>query len=243
MTLFRQYHLQNREIEKYARDLLATAENDKKSYDSALGLSSAIESLYKQRNDTEKAEQICEEHQQYFPLPFISEKNSIQTYLAMSDMSMLQKNYGCALDLLQEALLRTESEKNIAAAAVVYSEIGSVFFRTGDDVQAIANYQKALAMMEKTLDSQHPSIAVAYNNTALVYYERCEYGKALMFEQKALAIIGKVFGMDHPSTAVVYDNLALICKAMGDDAKAMEYDQAVLMIRKKLAETSSSHSE
>ena len=54
----------------------------------------------------------------------------------------------------------------------------------GDYDKALEHYKKALVIVEKVLDPEHPSTAATYNNIALFYRAKGDYDKALEYSKK-----------------------------------------------------------
>ena len=93
----------------------------------------------------------------------------------------------------------------------------------GDYDKALEHYKKALVIVEKVLDPEHPSTAATYNNIALFYRAKGDYDKALEYSKKDLAISEAVLGPNHPDTRITYLTIAGIYSAMGNEKKEREY--------------------
>jgi tetratricopeptide (TPR) repeat protein len=83
--------------------------------------------------------------------------------------------------LLEQTL--DEGEK-----AQYYNNLGCIKDDQGDYETAIGYYKQGLAILQKTLPPNHPSLATSYNNIAAVYGSIGEYSKALSFYEKSLEI-------------------------------------------------------
>ena len=99
-----------------------------------------------------------------------------------------------------------------------------------DYKKQLAYYQKAIALREKMLGTEHPDTAASYNNIGVIYHEKGNYFQALSYYQKALAIQEKVPGPEHPDTAVTYNNIGLLHLEQNDNAQAKSYFQKSLPI-------------
>src|SRR5204863_258971 len=89
-----------------------------------------------------------------------------------------------------------------------FREAGLLINRTGyyldDGAQysaALPIYQRALAIFEKALGSDHPSVATGLNNLAELYRNQGNYEAALRLQQRALAIREKALGPSYPGVA------------------------------------------
>jgi len=107
-------------------------------------------------------------------------------------------------------------------------------FYLGDFPQAMNYYQKALAIREKVLGSEHPDTAASYNNIGLLYHDQGDYPQALNYYQKALAIHKKVLGVEHPDTARSYNNIGALYHNQGNYPQALNYYQKALAIHEKV---------
>ncbi len=86
--------------------------------------------------------------------------------------------------------------------------------------EAISFAERALTILEKELDADHPAVATFLNNLAVVYYSKGDYAKAESLYLRALAIREKALGTDHPLFAQSLSNLAALYVSKGDYAKA-----------------------
>jgi CHAT domain-containing protein/Tfp pilus assembly protein PilF len=90
-------------------------------------------------------------------------------------------------------------------------------------------HQRALAIREKVLGSEHADTAGSLNNLAAIYDTLGQYDQALPLYQRALAIREKVLGLEHADTAGSLNNLAYLYKSLG------QYDQALPLYHRALA--------
>lgn len=67
--------------------------------------------------------------------------------------------------------------------------------------------QKALAVAERTFDSDHPNVATSLNNLAELYGQRDDYVKMQPVLERSLAIQEKALGPKHPELATGLNNL------------------------------------
>jgi tetratricopeptide (TPR) repeat protein len=77
-------------------------------------------------------------------------------------------------------------------------------------------YQRALAIIEKTLGENHPNVATGLNNLALLYKTQGRYEEALPLFQRALAIFEKSLSSEHPNTKTVAENYAALLEKMSE---------------------------
>src|SRR4029077_8873096 len=87
-------------------------------------------------------------------------------------------------------------------------------------------FKKAIAIDEKALPANDPTLAAAYNNLAFVYRQQGRLNEAEPLVKKAVAIGEKVLPADNPKLASYYINLALLYGAQG------RLDEAVPIYKK-----------
>jgi tetratricopeptide (TPR) repeat protein len=77
--------------------------------------------------------------------------------------------------------------------AISYSNIGEVYCKVDDLVNALTFHKKAADIRLKSLESSHPDFDTCYNNTGLVYFKMDDCLKAQSYYDKALEIRQKCF--------------------------------------------------
>jgi CHAT domain-containing protein/Tfp pilus assembly protein PilF len=93
--------------------------------------------------------------------------------------------------------------------------------------------RRALAISEKVLGKNHPSVATNLNNLALLYDNQGKYAQAETLYQRSLAIREKALGKDHLSVANSLSNLAVLYRKQGKYVQAEPLYQRALAIREK----------
>jgi tetratricopeptide (TPR) repeat protein len=104
---------------------------------------------------------------------------------------------------------------------------------TGAYVEAKALYERALAIGEKALGPEHPTMAIYLNNLANSHNATGAYAEAKVLQERALAIKEKALGPDHPDVAVSLTNLASVHHAMGAYVEAKALHERALAIQEK----------
>jgi tetratricopeptide (TPR) repeat protein len=99
--------------------------------------------------------------------------------------------------------------------------------------KAIPLAQRSVAISEKALGTEHPSVAISLNNLALLYYTQGKYTQAEPLYRRSLAIREKVLGTNHQSVAISLNNLAELYRNQGKYAQAEPLYQRALAIREK----------
>ncbi len=106
--------------------------------------------------------------------------------------------------------------------------------RAGKYDLALPLAERALAIREKVLGTNHASTADSLNNLALLYENKSDYGKAEPLYLRALAISENILGAEHPDTATTLNNLGALYDAKGEFAKAEFFYLRALTIREKV---------
>ncbi|KAI4896853.1 hypothetical protein NFI96_016917, partial [Prochilodus magdalenae] len=81
--------------------------------------------------------------------------------------------------------------------------------------EAIRLLYDVVAIREKTLGEDHPSVAATLNNLAVLFGKRGKFIEAEPLCKRALELREKVLGRDHPDVAKQLNNLALLCQSQG----------------------------
>jgi tetratricopeptide (TPR) repeat protein len=139
----------------------------------------------------------------------------------------------CGLLVIISPQALAQADDPIAEAQQL-GEICAKLRDTGKYDEAIDPCQRLLAIGEKALGSEHPTVALFLNILADVYYLKGDYGKVEPLYQRALAIDEKALGAEHPDVASSLNNLATLYRNRGDYAKAEPLYQRALAIREKV---------
>ncbi|CAN0543301.1 unnamed protein product, partial [Laminaria digitata] len=82
----------------------------------------------------------------------------------------------------------------------------------GNYAEAGPLYKRSLAIKEKALGPEHPSVATSLNNLAGLLETQGNYAEAGPLYKRSLAIAEKALGPEHPSVATSLNNLAGLLK-------------------------------
>jgi len=92
----------------------------------------------------------------------------------------------------------------------------------GDYAGAKPLFERAIAIGEKALGKDHPTIAIRLNNLALLLSAQGDYAGAKPLYERALGIGEKTLGPNHPDLATRLNNLArLLSNHLGDHHQAL----------------------
>lgn len=95
-------------------------------------------------------------------------------------------------------------------------------------------YQRALAIREQILESEHPDTATTLNNLADLYLAQKRNKQAEQLYQRALAIREQVLGSLHSDTAISLSNLARFYRHQGKFERAEPLYQRALAIQEQI---------
>jgi serine/threonine-protein kinase len=101
------------------------------------------------------------------------------------------------------------------------SNLANVQVHAGLYAEALALYQRGLAIQEAVLGPEHPRLAGALNNIAVIHYSLGDYPTARALFERALAVREQALGPAHPSVADTLSNLAAVYHAEGAYAEAL----------------------
>ena len=118
--------------------------------------------------------------------------------------------------------------------ATSLNNLAELYRVQGNYSEAEPLYQRSLAIREKVLGSEHPSVATSLNNLAALYRVQGNYSEAEPLYQRSLAIREKVLGSEHPDVATSLNNLAELYRVQGNYSEAEPLYQRSLAIREKV---------
>lgn len=105
------------------------------------------------------------------------------------------------------------------------NNLATLYFKQGKYAEAEPLYQRALAIQEQRLGTEHPDTATCLNNLAAFYHEQGKYAEAEPLYQRALAIREQQLGREHPATRTTLKNYALLLRKMGRDVEAKQLEE------------------
>jgi tetratricopeptide (TPR) repeat protein len=161
------------------------------------------------------------------------EKETQRVELAAKQGAEAYRNLGALafLDNTQEALhayrRATELDPDNADS---WNQLGALLMRIGDLDEAIAVYNKVLALGKTHRDQE--KIAWAYGNLGIIYARRGDLDKAIDFQKKSLKLdegLGRKVGI-----ARSYGNLGNIYQIRGELDKAIEFYLKTLKVFEEL---------
>jgi tetratricopeptide (TPR) repeat protein len=134
------------------------------------------------------------------------------------------------LRAVTDAAFEREDER----AARLCSALDSHLSMIADYRGALSYSERALAIDEKVLGSEHPDTASDLNNLGMLLQDLGDLAGARPYFERALRIRTEVLGAKHPATALSLNNLGCLLYAMGDLAGARPYYERALAIYEKV---------
>jgi eukaryotic-like serine/threonine-protein kinase len=114
------------------------------------------------------------------------------------------------------------------------ANLAGVHDSTGSYAEAKALHERALAIEERALGPEHPSVATSLNNLALVHRATGSYAEAKALQERALGIRERALGPHHPDVAQSLNNLAGVHYGTGSYAEAKALLERALAIREQV---------
>ncbi|CAF0830309.1 unnamed protein product [Adineta steineri] len=130
-----------------------------------------------------------------------------------------------------EFLLHQATNENDKAK--LYHQLGRIKRNQGEYQEALSYYEKARAIRQQSLNSNHPDLAMSYNSISLVYNSIGDYPKALISLEKALAIQQQSLPSNHPHLGMSYNNIGNLYYNMGDYPIALQSLEKALAIQQQ----------
>jgi serine/threonine-protein kinase len=139
-----------------------------------------------------------------------------------------------ALPLVHPAELAAERTGKDVERAEFLEAHGIALKQLGRKEESRALNERALALKEKALGPEHPSVARSLNNVGilLVSLGQPEQGQPLL--ERSLEIKRKTLGPEHPSVAGSLDNLGQLFFTQGRYAQAQAYFEQAVAQRERL---------
>jgi tetratricopeptide (TPR) repeat protein len=114
------------------------------------------------------------------------------------------------------------------------NNIGSVYGKLGNRVQALKHLKRALELNRRLLGEEHPDTATSYNNVGSFYGKIGKHQEALKHVERALELRCRLLGEEHPDTAASYDNVGSVYGKIGKHQEALKHVERALELRCRL---------
>ena len=151
-----------------------------------------------------------------FRLAVSLEKNNIDYLFAAGQMARKMAYYEQSQIWLERLNKILETEQKDKEFSYALHELADLYKAQGKYEQAEPLYQRSLAIKEKALGKDHPSVATTLNNLAGLYKAQGKYEQAEPLYQRSLAILESTFPEGHPNIDVVRSNYVFLKLRMED---------------------------
>lgn len=142
-------------------------------------------------------------------------------------MRKLEQVQACDSLIQQHQLLLPE-------AAELLDREGAYLSESASNMLAEPLYQRALAIREQQLDSDHPDVAISLNGLARFYHKQGKQDQAEPLYQQALHICEQQVGLEHLQTAEILSHFTGFRHAQGKTQEAAVLYQRALTIRENV---------
>jgi CHAT domain-containing protein/Tfp pilus assembly protein PilF len=147
------------------------------------------------------------------------------TAYALSSLGEVQLELGFPARAreLNARALQIWRAQNAPEVGVALAALGDIERRAGDRARALAYYDEARAIYEKTFGPDHADVAALLNNSATMASGLGDFENATKQYARALDITERQFNADHPSIAEIAAGLATVEWQRGDTSRALQY--------------------
>jgi tetratricopeptide (TPR) repeat protein/tRNA A-37 threonylcarbamoyl transferase component Bud32 len=120
------------------------------------------------------------------------------------------------------------AEPELEASALV--DIGTVLGSKGELSEALAHHERALAIYEAAMGSDHPNVGRMLGSIGTVLRQQGRLPEALAYQERALAIFERALGPAHPDVAKGLSNLGSMLVDHGELEAALTHQRRALAI-------------
>ncbi|QEQ00851.1 CHAT domain-containing protein [Thermosynechococcus sp. CL-1] len=149
----------------------------------------------------------------------------------MQRLDALQQRYSAAVSELD--VIRKTSFGGDSNHVIVLTNQIEQLQKQGNYGAAVAPSRELVAIAERVLGSNHPTVAATLNNLAVTYKELGNFSEAIPLYQRSLAIREQALGANHPDVATSLNNLANLYTDQGNYGEALPLYQRALAIREQ----------
>lgn len=165
-------------------------------------------------------------------------KYSAQARAALQRKAIMyrrQSKFEEALNIYEELLNYQFNKygKKYYGNAYIYNNIGRVYEETGDTVRALAQYEKAIELLDNA-GKQGGWIWEIYQNICVIYLKNGDADKAWDYIKKAKRIAEDIYGRESMHLIYVYNSMSGVWSIRERVDKELEYLQKALELILKL---------
>jgi tetratricopeptide (TPR) repeat protein len=137
--------------------------------------------------------------------------------MGLGDVAKMQGEYAEARTHFERALEQYEALRpDHPGVIAAISQLASVATFDGEIEQALAYYQRALALLQRTRDPSHPDIGRMYLSLGEVAYNDGRYADARTYLESAAEVFEAALGPEHPLLGYTLGTLGSVEGWQGD---------------------------
>jgi len=137
-----------------------------------------------------------------------------------------------AEQLLQKAINQSSQSSDFLAENL--NNLALLYRAQGKYAEAEPLSLRSLAIREKQLGENHPSVATSLNNLALLYESQGKYEEVETLYQRAIAILLEKLGENHPNTQTVTMNYYRMLAQLPDDELNQRFPPEIVEMLRNL---------
>ncbi|KJU84054.1 hypothetical protein MBAV_003730 [Candidatus Magnetobacterium bavaricum] len=132
---------------------------------------------------------------------------------------------------ITDEVIREVKENKDESVSALLNWYASALDKLGNHKQAIAFYEKSLAIQLEIYGEKYQHVANSYNNIGAAWSQLGDLKQAIAFYEKSLAIWLEVYGEKHPDVAYSYNNIGVAWFQLGDTKQAIAFYEKSLAIQ------------
>jgi tetratricopeptide (TPR) repeat protein/predicted Ser/Thr protein kinase len=129
-----------------------------------------------------------------------------------------------------EKLIAQLGLSNTVPEGILLTQIAKVDFKQGEYDESLVHSQRALAIFESTLGSEHTWVALALHGLGIAYFRQGQYDDATATWRRQLSILERALGPDNARLVGVLNNLGAVSAFQANPGGALAYHRRALTI-------------
>jgi CHAT domain-containing protein/tetratricopeptide (TPR) repeat protein len=167
-----------------------------------------------------------------YPTDSITVEIRLYTALAYSNIGNTSRSLSLNLETYE--ICKTKWGETNFYNSLVLNNLGLNYYTIEDYKQSIDYLLKAIFLLEKMNNKEHPIYVTCINSLALAYTSMEDFKKASDYSQRAIDIHKLKYHEQHPDFANCLNNIALNYYHQGEFIKSIEYNLEALTIQEKV---------
>jgi CHAT domain-containing protein/Flp pilus assembly protein TadD len=162
--------------------------------------------------------------------------NQIEKLTTQIEELLAKRDYQNAIILLEKIIdiVKGVLGENNIYTAILYNNLGELYFTIGDYLKAQSLHQQALTSLKAIGEEDSLNTAIFINNLGKIYHSQGNYSQAESYYQQALTIAQKVSGEKNLTVATLLNNLGDLQRLQSNYPQAESYYQKALIIAEEI---------